>query len=436
MTGAASARPGAPTPRPGTAPGEARLSDAALLDLVQRQTLGYFWEFGHPVSGMARERSAGSVTYDIDETVTTGGTGFGIMAMIAGAERGFLSRADVTARIARICDFLAAAPRYQGAFAHWMNGTTGATIAFSPNDDGGDIVETAFLMMGLLTARQYLAASASGLAGAIDALWRGVRWDAFCPAPDRMMWHWTDRPGWADGLPITGYHEGLIAFVLAAASPTHPIPVAAYETGWKTSRTFENGRSFYGHRLPLGPDLGGPLFFTHYSFLGLDPRGLRDRHAEYWVQNRNHTLINHAYCLANPQGFRGYGTAWGLTACDGDQGYDAFSPTNDKGVIAPTAALAAMPYAPELSLPAMRHYYEDLGADLWGPYGFRDGFNQTSDWVAPGYLAIDQGPIVVMIENYRSGLLWRLFMSAPEIAVGLRRLGFQSPHVGESTLTG
>ncbi|MDE3078463.1 MAG: hypothetical protein KGI94_00355 [Paracoccaceae bacterium] len=401
-----------------------RLSDNDLLDLVQRRTLRYFRDFAHPVSAMARERSAGTTDYDVMETVTTGGTGFGIMALIAGAERGFVPRAEARDRIATIVDFLTAAPRYNGAFAHWMNGTTGATVAFSDNDTGGDIIETAFLMAGLLTARQWLGPGA--LATRIDALWHGVNWAGFCPAPDRMMWHW--RPeGAAVGLPIRGYHEGLIAFVLALASPSHPIDVAAYDVGWKSSTTFENGRSYYGHRLPLGPDFGGPLFFTHYSFMGLDPRGLVDRHADYFAQNRAHALIHHAYAQDNPKGFAGYGPAWGLTACDGDRGYNAFSPTNDHGVIAPTAAISSLPYAPDESLAALRHYHEAMGDRLWGDYGFRDAFNETAGWVAESHLAIDQGPIVVMVENARSGLLWRLFMSAPEIAPALAKMGFSRP---------
>lgn len=397
-----------------------RLSDDALLDLVQRRTLAYFWDFAHPVSGMARERSAGSHGYDVQETVTTGGTGFGIMALIAGVERGFLPRGDVRRRLARIVDFLSSVPRYQGAFAHWLNGTTGATIAFSPNDDGGDIVETAFLMQGLLTARQWLGDDP--ISRRIDVLWRGVNWAAFCPDPARMMWHWTPRPDWSCGLPITGYHEGLLAFVLGMASPTHPIPRAAYQVGWKTSATYLNGKTYEGIRLPLGPDWGGPLFFSHYSFLGLDPRGLVADRVDFFAQNRAHALIHHAYAQRNPKKFKGYGPAWGLTACDGDTGYDACSPSNDQGVIAPTAALSSMPYTPAESMAALRHYHEALGPRLWGDLGFRDAFNESADWFAESHLAIDQGPIVVMIENARSGLLWRLFMSAPEIGPALASL--------------
>lgn len=399
------------------------LPDTPLLDRVQAATLRYFTDFAHPVSGMARERTGGADSYDAAETVTTGGTGMGVMAILAGAERGFLPKPEAEARIGRIVAFLEAAPRYRGAFAHWMNGTTGATVAFSANDDGGDIVETAFLIAGLLAARQYWPAST--LAVRIDALWRGVDWAGYCPSPERLMWHWSpdhDSPG----LAIRGWHEALIAFVLGLASPTHPIDPAAYHHGWKETPTYRNGRDYYGHRLPLGPALGGPLFFAHYSFLGLDPRGLSDDQVDFWEQGRAQTLINRAHCVANPLGHTGYGPdCWGLTACDGNRGYDAFSPTNDRGVIAPTAALSSMPYTPAESLAALRHFHDDLGAGLWGPYGFRDAFNPGADWVAETNLAIDQGPIVAMIENHRSGLLWRLFMSCPEVAPALARMGLR-----------
>lgn len=406
-----------------------RLDDEALLDLVQRETLRYFTDYAHPDSGMARERYGADSSYDTLETVASGGTGFGVMALIAGAHRGFITAAEARSRIGRICEFLEGADRFRGAFAHWMTGSTGKSFAFSEKDDGGDIVETGFLMMGLLTARQWLVHDDPALAKRLDTLWRAVRWDEYCPGPERMMWHWSPAHGWGDGLGVTGWHEALVAWVLAAGSPTHPIPVSVYEKGWKDSPTFVNGKSWHGVTLPLGPDMGGPLFFAHYSFLGLDPFGLVDRHADYAQQNRAHVLINRAHCIANPNGFAGYGPAWGLTACDGDQGYNAFSPTNDRGVIAPTGAIASMPYAPQESLAALRHYHEALGDRLWGAYGFRDSFKETAGWFAPSHLAIDQGPIVAMVENHRSGLLWRLFMSAPEVATGLRRLGFNSPHL-------
>jgi hypothetical protein len=397
------------------------MKDTALLDRVQRETLGYFTSFAHPVSGMARERSG---ALDMQDIVTTGGTGFGIMALIVGAARGFLPHAAAVAQITRICAHLEAAPRHRGAFAHWMDGRTGSTIAFSPNDDGGDIVETSFLMMGLLTARQYLRGSEPGLTKRLNALWLGVDWAGYCSVPEAMYWHWNARHGFERQLKLQGWHEALIAFVLGAGSPSHPIDPSAYHQGWKRSPTYRNGHSYHGITLPLGPEMGGPLFFAHYSFMGLDPRGLVEDGVDYWEQNRAHTLINRAHCLANPGRFAGYGPAWGLTAADGPGGYQAFSPTCDHGVIAPTAALSSMPYAPAESMAALRHFARHRHGALWGQYGLAGSFSDEAGWIAPGDMAINQGPIVVMIENYRSGLPWRLFMSAPEVRTGLDRLGF------------
>jgi beta-glucosidase len=404
------------------------LSDEALLDLVQRQTLRYFWEYGHPVSGLARER-----TLRRFDTVTTGGSGFGIMAMLAGAERGWLPRAQVLERIQKIVDFLYDSPKYRGAFPHWLNGASGATLPFSKFDDGGDLVETSFLMMGMLCARQYFAAdnpAESALRQSIDRLWHGVNWDGYVK-DGKLCWHWSARDGGVHGkLPIGGWNECLITYVLAAASPTHAIDPEVYRSGWTTCKQFRNARNYYDIELPLGPNQGGPLFFAHYSFLGLDPDGLKDQFTDYWTQNRNHVLINRAYCVDNPKGFQGYSEeCWGLTASDNPQGYSAHHPGNDNGTITPTAALASMPYTPEESLRTMRYFYERLGDRIWSDYGFVDAFNITQNWYAKSHLAIDQGPIVVMIENYRSRLLWRLFMSCPEVKHGLQRLGFDSPHL-------
>ena len=408
----------------------ARLSDEALLDLVQCQTLDYFLEFGHPVSGMARERSNPDPGYDYLETVSTGGTGFGVMAMLAGAARGFATRNAVFQRVERIVEFLSRAECYHGVFPHFINGTTGRAIEFSEKDDGGDLVETSFLMMGLLCARQFFDAGDArekNLRQAIDQLWRNVEWDWHTNGREALYWHWSPRHGWDMDHAIRGWNECLVTYLLAASSPTHAVEPAVYHRGWANSATFLNGRDFYNVNLPLGPPCGGPLFFSHFSFLGLDPRGLRDRYADYWQQNRAHTLINRAYCISNSGRFNGYGAqCWGLTACDGDAGYGAFCPNHDRGVIAPTAALSAMPYTPEESMTVLRFLYEELGSKIWGRFGFVDAFNLSRGWVAESNLAIDQGPIVVMIENARSGLLWKQFMSCPEIHVGLDRLGFTS----------
>jgi hypothetical protein len=393
-----------------------------LLDLVQRQTLRYFSDFAHPVSGLARERSNRQ-----PDVVTSGGSGFGIMAILVGVERGWLARAEALDRLLKMVGFLSKADRFHGVFPHWMDGATGKAIAFSPKDDGGDLVETAFLIAGLLSARQYFSGGGkeAGFREKIEALWRDVEWNWYTHGTDVLYWHWSPTHAWAMNHAVRGWNECLVTYVLGASSPTHPILPEVYHRGWAGGRDFHNGTEFYGIRLPLGPAYGGPLFFSHYSFLGIDPRGLTDRYADYWVQNVAHTSINRSHCIANPNRFKGYGAnCWGLTASDTIDGYTAHSPTNDRGVISPTAALSSFPYTPAESLAALRHFTTVLGGQVWGDYGFKDAFSPAKDWCSETYLAIDQGPIVVMIENLRSGLLWKLFMSCPEIETGLAKLGF------------
>ncbi len=407
------------------------LNDSDLLDLVQKQTLRYFWDFAHPTSGLSRERSNSPFGYGA-EVVTTGGSGFGAMAIVAGAARGWIARADAAGRLLKTVDFLAAAERYRGVFPHWLHGDTGRTIPFSPRDDGADLVETAFLMAGLLCARQYFAADTTAeraLRAGIDALWSAVEWNWHTrDGGDVLYWHWSPRHGWAMNHQVRGWNECLIAYVLAASAPRHAIAADVYHRGWAGGAHFTNGHSYDGIALPLGPERGGPLFFSHYSFLGLDPRGLKDRYADYWLQNRNHVLINRAHCMRNPHGYRGYGAdCWGLTACDNHEGYGAHAPDNDLGVIAPTAALASFPYTPDHSMQALRHFHGRLAGKLWGEYGFKDSFNESKNWYAESYLAIDQGPIVVMIENHRSALLWKLFMSCPEVLGGLQQARLRKP---------
>ena len=407
------------------------LSDSALLDLVQKQTFRYFWDFAHPVSGMARERSNENFGYG-NETVTTGGTGFGIMSIIVAVERKWISRDTAARFMLRMVNFLLKANSYHGVFPHWMDGATGKTIPFSRKDDGADLVETSYLFQGLLCARQYFNADTrieNEFRNRLNWMWTGVEWNWFTQGGQEVLyWHWSPNNGWAMNFPVRGFNECLIMYILASSSENYPVSPAVYHRGWAQSNFFNNGKEFYGYKLPLGFDYGGPLFFSQYSFLGLDPRGLKDRYADYWEQNKNHTLINHAYCVDNPKEFKGYGeNCWGLTASDTYNGYNAFSPTNDEGTITPTAALSAFPYTPEFSMKALKHFYYDLGDKIWSQYGFVDAFNETKNWYAASHLAIDQGPIIAMIENYRSGLLWKLFMSCPEIQTGLKKFGFESP---------
>jgi len=410
-----------------------QLSDSDLLDLVQKQTFKYFWDFAHPISGMARERSqATAYGGNSPEIVTTGGTGFGVMGMLAGVERKFITRSQAVERLLKITKFLLNGDRFHGAFPHWYNGTTGKVYPFSPQDNGGDLIETSFMIQGLLAARQYFDQEDPGeieLRANINKLWREVEWDWFTDGGRTLLWHWSPNFGFAINLEIRGWNESLVAYVLATSSPTFPIAPQLYHAIWAKGGDFKNDRTYYSkYKLALGPDYGGPLFFSHYSFLGIDPRSLKDQYADYWEQNRNHTLINRAYCIANPKGFAGYSEkSWGLTASDNHLGYSAHSPTNDLGVISPTAAISSIPYTPTESMLAIRHFYYEQNGKLWGQYGFFDAFNPTRNWVSDGYLAIDQGPIVVMIENHRSGLIWDRFMSNPEIKGGMKKLGFQSP---------
>ena len=405
------------------------ISNDALLTLVQKQTFKYFWDFGHPVSGMSRERNSSG------DVVTSGGTGFGIMAIPVAVDRKFITRTEGVIRVQKIADFLKnKAAHFHGAYPHWINGTSGAVVPFAANDNGADIVETSYLMMGLLTARQYfdgVNATETQLRTDINALLDGVEWDWFRKDGSNMLyWNWSPDFGFAVNVPVRGWNECLITYVLAASSTTHSIPKIVYDNGFAKNGAIKNNNSYYGIILPLGEAFGGPLFFEQYSFLGINPNGLSDTYANYLTQAVNHSKINFEYCKANPKDYYGYSKeCWGLTASDIKDGYTASSPTNDQGYIAPTAAISSLPFTPDESLQALNFFYYKLGDRLWGQYGFADSFNLNNIWFANSYLAIDQGPQIVMIENYRTGLLWKLFMSCPEIKTGMKNLGFQSPNL-------
>ena len=408
------------------------LSDNALLDKIQQQTFKYFWDFGHPVSGMARERNTG------DEVVTTGGTGFGVMAIVTAASRGIITRADAAARVLKISNFLLNnCTRYHGAFAHWVNGATGTTIPFSTNDNGGDLVETSLLLQGLITARQYFStanATETDVRNKINTIYSGVEWNWYRQNNQNVLyWHWSIDKGWNINQQISGWNEALIVYTLAASSPlaVNRIPAIVYRNGWARNGAMVNNNTYFGFQLPLGPALGGPLFLSQYSFLGINPNGLNDAYADYKKQVTNHTKINFEYCRSNPKGWYGYSNlCWGLTASDVPNGYNANEPgNNDIGVITPTAAISSIPFTPVESMNALKFFYYKLGDKLWGQYGFYDAFKLSDPWFASSNLAIDQGPIIVMIENYRTGLLWNLFTSAPEVKAGMLSLGFSAPYL-------
>jgi hypothetical protein len=413
----------------------AALPDEDLIEAVQRQTFRYFWDGADAASGLALDRRTLTETEDkADERGAIGGSGFGIMALIVAVERRWVTRDEALDRLGRMRDALFRAKRYHGTFPHFMDGASGATFPMSPKDDAGDLVETAYLMMGLLCARQYFSedtAAARRLRGDIDTLWRDVEWDWFTQGGrDVLYWHWSPGHGWSMNHEVRGWNECLITYLLAVAAPRHAIDPRVYHRGFAAGNGFVNGRSHYGIEMPLGMPYGGPLFFSHYSFCGLDPRGLKDRYADYWDLNCRHVRINQAHCVANPHGHPGYGeSCWGLTASDDPDGYLAHAPDTDNGTISPTAALASLPYAPAEVMRVVRHLLEVHGTRVWRDYGFVDAFCERRGWFADTFLAIDQGPIVVMIENHRAGLLWKLFMRLPQAQAGLRRLDFSSPHL-------
>ncbi|WP_289024188.1 glucoamylase family protein [uncultured Salegentibacter sp.] len=416
------------------------LSKEELLDTVQKQTLKYFWDYAEPNSGMARERYHPDGEYPKNDAhvVTTGGSGFGLMAIVSGMEREWIPRDSAVARLDKIANFLDNAPRFHGVWAHWLNGKTGETQAFSEKDNGGDLVETSFLAQGFIVVREYLKngnEKEKAVAEKYDALWKSIEWEWYTNNKNGLYWHWSPEYQWEMDFMIEGYNECLITYVMAASSPNHAIDAKAYHEGWARSGNIVSDKEAYGIPLVLkhntSGDKAGPLFWAHYSYLGLNPKGLKDKYANYWDLNVNHTKINYEYAQENPKGFETYNeNSWGLTASytrneDNGIGYTAHSPDNDRGVVSPTAAISSIAYTPELSLKAMRYFFEDQNDLLWGPAGFYDAYSlEGENWVAQRYLAIDQGPMVVMIENYRSGLIWDLFMGAPEIHEGLDKLGF------------
>lgn len=418
------------------------LTDSVIFRTVQEQTFQYFWNNAEPVSGMGRERFHADGDYpDHDANiVTSGGSGFGIMAILVGIERGFITRKEGLDRFVKIVHFLETADRFHGAWSHWINGETGKVKPFGQIDNGGDLVESSFLLQGLLCVRQYFKdgnTAEKELAARIDKLWKEVEFDWYRNGQNVLYWHWSPEYAWKMNFPVHGYNECLIMYVLAASSPTHSIPAEVYHNGWAENGRITKKPPAYGkYKLQMhyqgNPPHGGPLFWSHYSYLGLDPNGLKDKYADYWKENVTHSLINYQWCVDNPKHFKGYGPDnWGLTASYSTVGYAAHAPSqqSDLGVISPTAALSSFPYTPDQSMAAMKHWYNDMKDKLWGPCGFYDAFSETENWYKPWYLAIDQGPIAVMMENYRTGLLWKLFMSCPEVQTGLKKLGFTSPYI-------
>lgn len=416
-------------------------TDEQLLDSIQHQTFKYFYDFAHPVSGMARERSHSPIhglrsnAYDVDETVTVGGTGFGIMTFPIAINRGWISREDAAKQMLKLTNWLYhKAERFHGMFSHWYKGSTGKTFAFSKKDNGGDVVESAFLFQGLLTIRQYFDQdneTERQIRDNVTKLWEEADWKFYCNGNPWILWHWSPEFKFEKNMPVMGFDETQIVYILAVSSPTFSVDPSIYDSGWAidyNNRFKKEGDYINRLRIDQRNDGGGPLFFTHYSYLGMPPY-FKDAYvtkagyADYFEHNKAMALAHKTWCdsVGYPEG------CWGLTSSDNPWGYSSHAPgeKRDNGTVAPTAAVSSIVYTPKESIQAIRYFLDSHADSLWGPYGFHDAFNLKENYFAPSYLAIDQGPIPVMIENYRTGLLWNLFMKDPDIQKGIERLDFE-----------
>lgn len=401
-----------------------------LLDNWQKKTFNYFYEGASP-TGMALEgndRGDGGV-------VTSGGSGFGVMALVVGMERKWITRETGVAQLLKIVKFLGKAERFHGVWSHWYN-QDGTAHPFGSQVDTGDLIETSFMVAGLLAANEYLTdnvAYEKEVRDSIESFMQTIEWD-FYAGTDGLYWLW-EQPKNLKWLKIQGWNEGMIAYILAMGAPDHQkISADIYDKGFFNSGSIHiTGRQFSGYPLELGESKGGPLFFSHYSFLGLNPHLMEDKYVNYWMQNQAHTLINRHYCVYEANTSYLYSEKdWGLTACYGtapNTDYKARSPLNDDGVIAPTAALSAFPYTPFYSTQVlMRLNSDDM---VHGKYGFADSYSPSARTAEKRHLAIDQGPIVVMMENYRSGLIWNLMMKNKYVIRGLQAAQISTPVYAE-----
>lgn len=403
------------------------------LDSLHRATFDYFWSGSHPESGLPRDRmrSDGS---PIHEITSISGVGFGFLSLIVGVHRTWISNRDAIARACRMLESLAGVKRFHGAFPHFVDTSSGKTIPFAKYDDGGDLVETALLVQALICVREFFSGETSeeiGLRRSITEIVEAVDWNWFTRGETGpLFWHWSPRYAWAKNLPIVGWNEALVCYVLAAGSVAHPISPECYHSGWARRGAIRNESKYLGVRLPLGEPYGGPLFLSHYSFCTLNPQGLGDAYCrDYLEQVHAHCQINYRYCRTR----YAIEDGWGLSACDGPKGYVVNSPTNDHGIVATTAALSSMPFMPLRSQQAVLRFLQWRDGALIGRFGLMDAFQPSTGWISRTHLAINQGPVVAMMENHRTGLIWDLFMNAPEVKNGLAHLGFYQDSSHEGT---
>ena len=419
----------------------AAITDAALLDSLQRTSFQYFWDQGSSVTGLIRDRNTGG------SPASTASTGFGLSAICIGIDHGWVSRTDGATRVLTALQVLWNMPQgnatsgtigYKGLYWHWLDMST-ATRTW---DSELSTIDTALLFAGIMDAREYFTSNTGDepqIRALADSITSRADW-AFMKngGPGLKMGFKPGVTGFSGFGTWTGYNEAMIMYIIAIGSHTHPVP----SSDWKTWTSGYNWSTQFGYTYLIFP----PLFGHQYSHCWIDFRAVQDtfmmtHSSNYFENSTRATLAQRAYAIANPGGKVGYGAnLWGLTASDvpPPTGYNARGAPpaqNDDGTITPTAPISSIPFAPTECLAVAHNLWDNYGTFLWGPYGFKDAFNLTSnpDWYDTDYLGIDQGPIIMMIENYRNNAVWNRFMKHPDIVRGMFLAGFSGSFAGVPT---
>jgi hypothetical protein len=411
-------------------PAHAQLTDDELLDAIQEPAFQFFWNEANPANGLIRDRSQPGSPASIASV------GFGLSAICVGADHGWVTRGQAATRVRTTLNTFYTGPQgtaasgtigFRGFFYHFLDMNTATRFVTWDNVELSSI-DSALLMAGILDARQYFDSPDTdevAIRAMADSLESRMDWTFFRNNTAGVYMGWKPGTGFAGFGLWQGYNEAMILYLLALGSPSHPAPTFV----WTTWTSGYNYTTQYGQTYVVFP----PLFGHQYSHCWVDFRNIQDLYMRnhtplnYFENSRRATLAQQAYCIANPGGWVGYNdSTWGITASDAPTGYSARGAPpaqNDDGTLAPTAVAGSLPFAWDICLPALRNFYNNYPS-LWGPYGFRDAFNPTANWYDPDYIGIDEGPIVLMIENHRTGKVWNRMMAHPSIQTGLSRAGF------------
>lgn len=404
----------------------AALTDSVFLDLVQRASFDFFWLEANANNGLIKDRSASGAACSIASV------GFGLTAITIGIDRGWITREAGRTRVLNTLKTFWTKPQgretsgrigYKGFFYHFLDMNTALRTWNSELSS----IDTALLLAGILDMKQYFTSSDAAendIRALADSIYYRVDWNWMRNFQPNITGGWFPESGFINWW-WAGYNEAMIMNILGLGSPTHAIQSPTWNA-WTSGYQWQTQ---YGQTYVIFP----PLFGHQYSHCWIDFRNIQDAYMRgkginYFENSRRATLAARAYAIANPRGHKGYGeNVWGLTACDGPNGYSARGAPpaqNDDGTIAPTAAASSIPFTPQESIAAMRHMYDTYRAQLWTKYGFRDAFNLNVNWWGPDVIGIDEGPIVLMIENYRTGKVWQRFMQNADIQRGLQKAGF------------